>query len=78
MDRNLKYPRWQEALAAAILEFDSGQLPAKLQRAKEAIDSRFQELTSEGSNQEELRLLCDGLGIITKLKEDRLGDTSVI
>ena len=65
----LKYPRWQEPLTAAILEFDPQQLPAKLERAEQAIDSRLQELAIEQDNQEELRLLSDGLSIIVNLKE---------
>ena len=69
----LKYPQWQEALAAALLEFNSQQLRGKLQRAEEAITKRFQELEFEKDNQEELRLLSDGLSIIRDVKEDRLG-----
>ena len=69
----LKYPQWQEALAAALLEFNSQQLRGKLQRAEEAITKRFQELEFEKDNQEELRLLADGLSIIRDVKEDRLG-----
>lgn len=69
MDWKLKYPRWQEPLAAAILEFDPQQLPAKLQRAEQAIGSRLQELAIEQDNPEELRLLSDGLSIIVDLKE---------
>ena len=64
----LKYPQWQEALAAALLEFNSQQLRGKLQRAEEAITKRFQELEFEKDNQEELRLLSDGLSIIRDLK----------
>ena len=69
----LKYPQWQEALAAALLEFNSQQPRGKLQRAEEAITKRFQELEFEKDNQEELRLLSDGLSIIRDVKEDRLG-----
>ena len=70
---NLKYPQWQEPLAAAILEFNPQQLIAKVQRAEEAIASRSQELRFERRNQEEARLLSDGLSIIQDLKTDRLG-----
>ena len=69
----LKYPQWQEALAAAILEFNPQELRGKLQRAEEAITRRFRELAFEKDNQEELRLLADGLSIIRDVKEDRLG-----
>jgi hypothetical protein len=70
---DLKYPQWQEALAAAILEFNPQELRGKLQRAEEAITRRFRELAFEKDNQEELRLLADGLSIIRDVKEDRLG-----
>jgi hypothetical protein len=71
----LKYPNWQQALAEAILEFDAQQLPVKVQIAEEAIANRFIELASEkeSQNQEELRVLSDGLSIIRDLKKDRLG-----
>jgi hypothetical protein len=42
----LKYPQWQEALAAALLEFNSQQLRGKLQRAEEAITKDFKNLNS--------------------------------
>jgi len=61
------------ALAEAILEFDPQQLLAKVQRAEQAIVSRYQELSFEMRNQEELRLLYDGLAIVRDLKEGRLG-----
>ena len=49
------------------------KLRGKLQTAEEAITKRFQELEFEKDNQEELRLLSDGLSIIRDVKEDRLG-----
>ena len=41
---NLKYPKWQEPLAAVILEFDVQRLCAKVQTAEEAITKRLKEL----------------------------------
>ena len=70
---DLKYPQWQKPLAAAILEFDAQHLRAKLREADEAIAGRFKELAFEKDNQEELRLLSDGLFILRRLKKDRLG-----
>ena len=69
---NLKYPLWQEPLAAAILEFSPQQLPEKLQRAEEAIANRIHELTAEKNNEDELRALSDGLSIIRGVKQDRV------
>ena len=56
MNVALKYPRWQEPLAAAILEFNPQQLLVRAQKAEEAIAIRFKELSSETDN-EGLRLL---------------------
>jgi len=72
MNRDLKYPKWQEPLTAAILEFSPRKLRAKIQKAEAAIDSRFQELASEGGTREESRLLLDGRSILQNLKKDRL------
>jgi hypothetical protein len=66
----LKYPLWQEPLSAALLEFDPTQLLAKVQLAREAIAARFQELSYEENNEEEIRLLYDGLDLIRQLKTD--------
>ena len=68
---DLKYPKWQEPLATASLEFNPQQLPAKLQRAEEAIFNRIRELSFE-KDAKEGRLLPDGLSIIRSLKEHRL------
>ena len=73
MDMGLKYPRWQEPLAAAILEFNPQQLRGKLQKADEAITNRIQELTSENDNGHERRALLDGISIVQSVKRDRLG-----
>ena len=73
MNQDSKYPKWQQPLAAAIHEFDPQQLLEKIQRAEQAIVSRYQELPFEMRHQEELRLLYDGLAIVRDLKEDRLG-----
>jgi len=68
----LKYPQWQEPLAAAILEFNAQQLRGKVQRAEEVITYRIQELSVDKGNEEERRALSDGLSIIRSLKRDRL------
>ena len=75
MSRDFRYPRWQEPLAAAVLEFNPRELFVKVQTAEEAIANRFKELEfeKENQNEEELRLLSDGLSIIRGLKKDRLG-----
>jgi hypothetical protein len=70
---DLKYPRWQGHLAAAILEFNPQRLPGKLQKAEEAIADRMQELSFTENNEQERRLLSDGLSIIQDLRKDRLG-----
>jgi len=73
MNRDLKYPNWQEPLVAAILEFSPRKLPAKIQKAEAAIARRFQELAYEKESlEEESRLLLDGRSILEGLKKDRL------
>jgi len=68
----LKYPQWQEPLAAAILEFNPEQLAGKLQRAEEAISKRMEELAFEQGDQRERLALFDGLFILQSVKKDRL------
>ena len=72
MDRSFKYPKWQEPLAEAILEFNPQQLRTKAKRAEEVIARRFHELAFEKGNQEALRLLSDGLEILQSVKRRRL------
>ena len=50
--------------------FNPTQLLAKVQLAREAIDARLQELECEKNNEEEIRLLYDGLALIRQLKEN--------
>ena len=69
---NLKYPQWQEPLAAAILEFDRQKLREKVQRAEEAIASRIEELATEQGDERERLALFDGLSILRGVKKDRL------
>lgn len=76
MDWNLKYPNWQEPVAAAILEFNPMQLLAKMRKAEEAIANRLRELAVEKNNDEERRLLSDSLSVLRRVKEDRLGSAA--
>jgi hypothetical protein len=69
----LKYPQWQEPLAAAILEFDPQRLREKVQRAEAAIVDRLEELATEQGNQLERLALFDALSILKRVKKDRLG-----
>ena len=73
---DLKYPQWQEPLAAAILEFDPQRLHEKLQRAEAAIVNRLEELALEPGNQLERLALFDGLSILRRVEEYRLGSLS--
>jgi hypothetical protein len=70
MIRELKYPRWQGPLQAAILEFNPQHLREKVEWAEEAISSRIHELFDEDENQDELRALADGLATIQILKKE--------
>ena len=72
MDLGLKYPKWQGALQAAILELDPGKLREKLETAEVAVFNRTQELATQCDSPDELRALADGLHIIRMLRNDRL------
>jgi len=72
MNPELKYPRWQAPLHAAILEVDRGKLHEKLETAEVAISSRTQELAHEHNTGDESRALADSLYIIQMLKRWRL------
>jgi len=69
----LKYPQWQEPLAAAILEFNPQQLHEKVQMAEDAISKRIEELAFEQGDQRERLALFDGQTILQRVKRDRLG-----
>ena len=72
MSLQLKYPRWQELLAAAILEFDPNQRSVKIQRAEEAIACRLKKLGDRKDNKQEGRLLRDGISILRTMKQERI------
>jgi len=72
MNPELKYPRWQAPLHAAILEVDRGKLHEKLEAAEVAISNRTQELADERNIGDESRALADSLYIIQMLKKWRL------
>ena len=71
MDRELRYPRWQRLLDAAILEFDPEQLCVKLQEVEVAISTRLQELTSQGKDPDEHQVLAKALLTIRVLEKNR-------
>jgi hypothetical protein len=64
----LKYPRWQQAVEAAILEFDPTQLAIKLQDAERAISKRLVELASEHKREDDLQALSDACSTIRVLE----------
>jgi hypothetical protein len=70
---DLKYPQWQEPLAAAILEFNRDLLREKAQRADEAISQRIEQLAFDLGNEREHRLLFDGLDLLRSVRKERLG-----
>jgi hypothetical protein len=59
-------------VAAAILQFNSQQFVAKVQKAEKAIANRFHELEREKNNEEERRLLFDSLSVLRGVKETGL------
>jgi len=73
MIRELKYPEWQGPLQAAVLEFDPQHLREKVERAKEAVSGRIQELLQDNEDQDELQALSDGLATIQILQKELQG-----
>jgi hypothetical protein len=65
----LKFPKWQEPLAAAIMESDPKLLQEKLQQVVALIDKRLDELKADARADEEFRALYDGLSLIRSLKK---------
>jgi hypothetical protein len=70
MSLGLKYPQWQEPLAAAIIEIDRQQLIEKLKEAEVIIVRRMQELGSGETEENELRALYDGLSLIRGIRQE--------
>jgi hypothetical protein len=70
MDLCLKYPQWQEPLAAAIIEIDRQQLIEKLQQAEVTMIHRMQELGCGETDENELRALYDGLSLIRGIRQE--------
>jgi len=54
-EMDLKYPQWQEPLAAAILELNRDLLLEKAQKAGEAIAQRIEQLAFDHGNEHERR-----------------------
>ena len=74
MRHSMRYPRWQQPLEAAILEFDPPHLRAKLDRVAQAISDRLQELSSdlEITSREEVVALGEELTIVRILEKHRM------
>jgi hypothetical protein len=69
MDNILKYPQWQEPLAAALVELDPKLLQEKLKHVAQLIGKRLDELKVETCADEEFRALYDGLSLIRSFKK---------
>jgi len=71
MDPELRYPRWQRLLEAAVLEFDSVQLCGRLQEVEAAISTRLQELTSQKGGHDEHQALTKAILTMRILEKNR-------
>jgi hypothetical protein len=70
MKLSLKYPQWQEPLAAAIIEIDRQQLVEKLEKAEVIILHRMRDLGRGETDENELRALHDGLSLIRGIRQE--------
>jgi len=71
MDPELRYPRWQRLLEAAILEFDPVQLCVRLQEVEVAISTRLQEVASQKGGQDEHQALMKAILTLRILEKNR-------
>jgi len=72
-EKHLQYPRWQEPLHLALLEFDKDKLKELVANAEAAIFARLQELSQTENNTAERQAVRDGLASLRVLKRDVLG-----
>ena len=72
MSSELRYPKWQEPLAAAALEIESRRLLEKLQEVEKTVSRRIEEFTSATSDDDELRALHDGLSLTQCLRRETM------
>jgi hypothetical protein len=65
----LKYPEWQKAIQAAMLEFDPLQLQNRILAAEAAISARLAELSEASDGDAERLAIQDGVRLLRFLKE---------
>jgi hypothetical protein len=69
---NLRFPRWQRELEAAILETDLEKLPGRLEAAEAAIFLRSQELVDSPDDHAERQAISLALRALRNLQTERL------
>jgi hypothetical protein len=70
--RDLKYPEWQTAFLAALMELDETKLVAKDKDAETAIFRRLQAISADSNHNEERMALDDAIRRLRVLRRDRL------
>lgn len=65
----LKYPEWQTLLQEALLEFEPGQLRARIATAESVISARQDLLSGLPDTEAERQAINDGFGLLRLLKE---------
>jgi hypothetical protein len=68
----LKYPKWQEPLQEAILEFNREKLAEKLEKVESLVLKRFQQLRQGTDGASEREALDDALKTMRILRQERL------
>ena len=72
MEEELKYPKWQEPLKAAILEIDKEKLKLRVEAAEAAIFQRQQELAQNHHDLVEQQAIQDALNTLRIIKREVL------
>lgn len=70
--RDLKYPEWQTAFLAALMELDETKLVAKDKDAETAIFRRLQAISADSNHSEERMALEDAIRRLRVLRRDKL------
>ena len=70
---NLRFPEWQVAYQAALLEVDPQKLPERVKAAEAAIFLRQQALANSSDGHAERQAIEDAVAGLRILKRDSLG-----
>lgn len=71
-DQELKYPAWQLPLQDVLQEYNSDELPGKIQQVESLIFERLQQLQSSNDGFVERQAINDAVELLRTVKQNRL------